>query len=64
MITMESKNKGFVITRLTNAQVTALTNKPAPNGALEGMLIYNTTEQKFQLYDGNSWKNIKLGCNN
>jgi hypothetical protein len=63
-LVLESKNAGFVITRLTTLQRDTITNATAPNGAVEGMFIYNSTENKFQVFDGVVWKNIKLGCNN
>lgn len=51
-LVLEAKSKGMVITRLTTAQRDALT-------AVEGMLIYNTTENCYQLYNGLLWKCIE-----
>jgi len=55
-ITMESNNKGFVITRM-NSPETAVTNPTA------GMLVYDTTQNCLKLYNGTSWKCIKQTCN-
>ena len=54
-IALESNTKGFVVNRLTDAQITAL---PASN-LIEGMLIYNMTKDCLQINtDGTStgWK--------
>lgn len=58
-IVLESTNKGFVITRLTTAARDASSFMP-----VEGMLIYNTTANRFQLYTNGAWVNLKRGCNN
>lgn len=55
-IVIESENKGFVITRLTTAQIDSL-------DAVEGMLVYDTDEQCIKLYNGTEWKRIARGCN-
>lgn len=41
----------FTPPKLTTTQRDALT-------AVEGMMIYNTTDSKFQVYEGGSWVNI------
>ncbi|QOW10701.1 hypothetical protein Q73A0000_10095 [Kaistella flava (ex Peng et al. 2021)] len=46
---LESNTKGFVITRMTTAQVTAIV---APQ---EGMMVYDTTLKCLKLYDGTAW---------
>ena len=51
-LVLESYDKGFVITRLTTTQRNAMQ-------AVEGMLIYNTTENCFQLYNGTTWNCIQ-----
>jgi hypothetical protein len=56
-LVLESKNKGFVITRLTTSQRDALT-------AVEGMLIYNTTNTRIELYNGTAWIPLARSCNN
>lgn len=55
-LVLESKNKGFVISRLSTAQRNALT-------AVEGMLIYNTTINVFELYNGTTWVSLSRSCN-
>ena len=54
-LALDSSNKGLVITRLTNLQRDALS-------AVEGMVIYNTTENCIQLYNGTIWKCIESTC--
>jgi hypothetical protein len=56
-LVLESKNKGFVITRLTTSQRDALT-------AVEGMLIYNTTNTRIELYNVTAWIPLDRSCNN
>ncbi|WP_415327006.1 hypothetical protein [Chryseobacterium sp. MMS23-Vi53] len=48
-LVMESNNKGFVITRMTTAQVNALVSPQ------EGMMVYDTTLKCLKLYDGTAW---------
>ncbi len=57
-LVLESKQKGFVITRLTTVQRDALIPQM-------GMLIYNIdpTVNCFQLYNGTQWKCIEKSCN-
>lgn len=43
-------DKGVIIPRLTSTQRNAIIN-PA-----EGLLIYNTTLERFEYYDGSNWK--------
>lgn len=54
-LVIESQNKGFVITRLTTAQINAL----AP---VEGMLVYDTTLNCLKLFNGTSWGCLEQGC--
>ena len=58
LLVLESKSKGFVITRLTTAQRNSLT-------PVQGMLIYNLDPNIncFQLYNGIAWKCIERSCN-
>ncbi|MEZ4854173.1 choice-of-anchor L domain-containing protein [Flavobacterium sp.] len=56
-LVLDSKNKGFVITRLTTLERDAIS-------AVEGMLIYNKTENCFQLYNGTTWNCIEETCAN
>jgi hypothetical protein len=53
-IALESKEKGFVITRTTSASIAA---------PVEGMLIYDTTDNCFKLYNGTTWNCIAKSCN-
>ncbi len=53
-IALESKNKGMVITRTTSASIAV---------PVEGMLIYDTTDKCFKLYNGSAWKCITRSCN-
>jgi Pregnancy-associated plasma protein-A len=58
LLVLESKNKGFVISRMTTVQRNAIT-------PVQGMLIYNLDPSAncFQLYNGTSWKCIEKTCN-
>ncbi|WP_128572323.1 hypothetical protein [Chryseobacterium sp. P1-3] len=51
---LESRNRGMVITRTTSASITI---------PVEGMLIYDTTDKCFKLYNGTAWKCITRSCN-
>jgi len=53
-IALESKNKGFVITRTTSDKI----GKP-----VEGMLIFDTDDKCFKLYNGSTWNCITRTCN-
>lgn len=53
-MTLESRNKGFVITRTTSASIIA---------PVEGMLIFDTADQCFKLYNGTVWNCITRSCN-
>ncbi|WLD23723.1 hypothetical protein NU10_13600 [Flavobacterium dauae] len=55
-IAIQSADKGFVITRLTTAQINAL-------DAVEGMLVYDTDEECVKLYNGTVWKCLERSCN-
>ena len=62
-IKMESYNKPFVITRLSNDERKKIKNP------IEGMLIWNTTEQCLELYKDFGkgkleWNCITQGCDN
>lgn len=54
-IVLESKNKGLVISRVSNS---ASVLQPQ-----EGMLIYDTSASCTKLYNGISWKCILKSCN-
>lgn len=53
-IAMESTNKGFIITRTTTASIAS---------PIRGMLIYDTTNNCFSLYNGTTWHCISQTCN-
>lgn len=53
-IAIESKNKGFVITRVAN---TAAITTP-----VEGMLIYDSSANCVKLYNGAYWKCLEKDC--
>lgn len=46
---LEANAKGFVITRMTTAQITAITNPQ------EGMMVYDSDLNCLKLYDGTAW---------
>ncbi|MCW3170760.1 hypothetical protein OMO38_19695 [Chryseobacterium sp. 09-1422] len=52
-IALESNTKGFVLTRMTTAQLDAI--KSAGN-AVEGMISYDTTVNCLKIYSGGDWK--------
>ncbi|ASW73739.2 hypothetical protein IQ37_15600 [Chryseobacterium piperi] len=51
---LESKTKGFVITRTTSGSIA---------NPVEGMMIFDTVDKCFKLYNGTSWNCIKRSCN-
>ncbi|WFO17917.1 hypothetical protein M601_010150 [Cellulophaga baltica 4] len=51
LLELESIDKAFVVSRVTNAQMNAIT-------PLEGAMVYNTEEQCIHYYDGLQWINI------
>ncbi|MCB9202708.1 MAG: IgGFc-binding protein [Flavobacteriales bacterium] len=56
-LTIDSQNKGFVITRHSNPDTEI-------NDAQEGMLIFDTTESCLKIYDGTSWSDcLEQTCN-
>ena len=54
-LTLESQEKGFVITRVSGEGVVT--------DPKEGMLIYDKTQKCVKLYNGSAWKCIKRNCN-
>jgi hypothetical protein len=44
-------NQGLVVTRLNTAEINSL-------NPVEGMLVFNTTTNKFQLYNGSNWRDM------
>lgn len=61
-IAMESKNKGFVITRVQHVSQT-----PQPGDSVadpkEGMILYDIQDKCVKLYNGTEWKCIQRSCN-
>lgn len=61
-LAMESKNKGFVVTRVQHVSQT-----PQPGDAVadpkEGMLLYDIQDKCIKLYNGTEWKCIERSCN-
>ncbi|AZA76442.1 hypothetical protein EG347_02330 [Chryseobacterium sp. G0186] len=53
-LALESKDKGLVITRTTSANIAL---------PVEGMLIYDTTDKCFKLYNGTTWNCMVRSCN-
>ena len=54
-VAIESKNQGFVITRVANTS--------AISNAVEGMLIYDISANCVKLYNGSFWKCLEKNCN-
>lgn len=61
-LALESKTKGFVITRVQHVSLT-----PQPGDAVaepkEGMLVYDIQDSCVKLYNGSQWKCIERSCN-
>ncbi|UKB85989.1 hypothetical protein LF887_10290 [Chryseobacterium sp. MEBOG06] len=53
-LALESKDKGMVITRTTSGSIAL---------PVEGMLIYDTADKCFKLYNGTAWNCIVRSCN-
>lgn len=51
LLNLQGTTGALILTRLTTTQRNALT-------AVNGMLIYNTTDNKFQGYENGSWTNL------
>ena len=49
-----STSKGFLMPRLTDAQMNAIVSPS------EGLEVYNTTNKRVNIYDGSGWKQIAL----
>jgi hypothetical protein len=52
LLDINSTSRGFLPPRMTTAQMNAIVN-PA-----EGLIVYNTIDDKLKYYDGASWLNI------
>ncbi len=57
MLEVKSTDKGMLIPRMTQTQITAISN-PA-----SGLLVFNTSDEKFYAYvlSGNKWKEVQYG---
>ncbi|RLJ33157.1 hypothetical protein CLU97_2633 [Chryseobacterium sp. 7] len=53
-VALESKSKGFVITRTQSSSIA---------NPVEGMLIYDTVSKCMKLYNGTSWNCVVRSCN-
>jgi len=56
LLTLNSTTQGFLVPRLTTAQVNAISLP------IEGLLVYNATEHTFWFYDGTVWTPIGTGA--
>lgn len=55
MLDVESTNKGILIPRMITASRDAITSPP------NGLMIYNTSTNKFNFFDGTSWQETIIG---
>lgn len=55
MLDVHSESKGFLVPRLTQAQITGI-SEPAT-----GLLVFNTDENKFNYYTGSGWIVLNAG---
>jgi alpha-tubulin suppressor-like RCC1 family protein len=55
LMALESKDKGFVITRVANS---GLITEPK-----KGMLVYDIADACVKLYNGTAWRCLKRSCN-
>src|SRR5690606_3504075 len=55
-IVLESKEKGFVITRVANTSTVTITDP------VEGMLVYDEADKCIKLYNGSEWNCIEQEC--
>ena len=52
---LESKTKGFVVSRLTTTQIMQLS-------PIAGMLVYDTTVNCLKMFNGTAWGCLEQGC--
>ena len=62
-ITMDSKTKGFVITRVEHVSQTPDLTNDAIKDPKEGMLVYDRQDDCVKLFNGTIWKCIERSCN-
>ena len=56
MLDVESISKGLLIPRMTS------TNRDGISTPATGLMIYNTTDNTFQFYDGSAWVGLGEGA--
>lgn len=61
-LAMESKNKGFVITRVQHVSQTPQIGDAIADPK-EGMLLYDIQDKCVKLYNGTEWKCVERSCN-
>ena len=62
-ITLESKDKGFVITRVPHVSTTPDLINDSVKDPKEGMIVYDIQDKCVKLYNGSSWNCIQRSCN-
>lgn len=56
-----STEKGLLIPRLTETQRNVLQNPGVTNASINGLLIYNTTSNKFNVWNADKWEELGAG---
>lgn len=62
-IVLESKDKGFVITRVLHVSTTPDLVNDSVKDPKEGMIIYDIQDKCVKLFNGSTWKCIQRSCN-
>ncbi|SOD15020.1 collagen-like protein [Pedobacter xixiisoli] len=57
-----STEKGLLIPRLTDAQRDVLQTSGTTNESINGLLVYNTTTNKFNVWNVNKWEELSTGA--
>lgn len=63
-IALESKDKGFVITRVPHVSTTPDFANDSIKDPKEGMIVYDIQDKCVKLYNGTVWNCIQRSCNN
>jgi len=58
ILQLDSTTRGFLPPRMTTSQRGAMIGPLAP---VEGMLIYNTDDDRYQFFDGFAWRTVGAG---
>ena len=58
-----STEKGLLIPRMTEVQRDVLQAVGSANASINGLLIYNTTSNKFNVWHINKWEDLAVGTN-